>query len=71
MASQRENIGFAHALVVVAVLLVVADAHDYSENAIAHALTFAHSAEGGFRLIFLDIVDAIFDVVGRGDLIHF
>src|SRR5947209_8536143 len=68
---EREDGALAHALVVIAVLLVVANANDYAENAIAYTLAFALSAERGFGLVFIDIVDAIFDEVGRRDLVHF
>src|SRR5260370_624781 len=40
-----KDAGLAHALVVVAILLVVADAHDDAENAIAHALAFTQCTE--------------------------
>ena len=52
-------------------MLVVADANDDAENAVANALAFAQGAEGGFGMVVVDIVDAIFDVVGGGDLVHF
>ena len=44
---------------------------DSGDSYLADALILAQGTEGGFGLKLVDVVDAILDVVGGGDLIHF
>ncbi len=67
---EGKNVGFAHALAVVAVLRIIADTNDDAEDTETDALAFPKRAECRFGVVIIHIVHAIFDVVGRGDLVH-
>ena len=67
---ERKNRGFAFAARVEAVLFVITDAHDGAQNAIVAVLAFAERAESSFGGEVVHIVDAIFDEIGRLDLVH-
>jgi len=68
---ERQNAGFALAAAEIAVLLVIADANDDAQNADVNVLIFADGAESRFRAEVVHFVDAILDVIGRLNLIHF
>ena len=67
---ERQNIGFAHPLAVVAVLFVVANADHHSEYAESYALTLVESAEGRLSIVVVDVVDAVLDVIRGLDLLN-
>ena len=77
-AAQRDGIVVARSDVydagagpVVAVLLVITDANNYTQAARMDALILAQGAEGSLGSKLVHIGKTIFDVIGRGHIVHF
>src|SRR5208282_1910904 len=67
----RSNVYHTGAGTIVAVLLVITNADNDAQAARVDALILAQSAEGSLGRKLVHVGKTIFDVIGRGDVVHF
>ena len=67
----RSKSDHAGAGAVVTVLFVITDADNDAQAAAVDPLVLTQSAEGSLGGVLVQVGEAIFDVIGRGDIVHF